>query len=539
MQASLVLDELFKEYQWEVIPAVVTTAEGFHLETIGEDWHFPYTLSGSNTGYFSYIGSQYARKALQLYCVDRARTVSSHAAIVMFQDCWQTIFSLPEARKLSDDGSFKEKLITIFQHAIEKARSDRQLWRMYRPIRWYIWCSENYAELGFCEAFALELDSIRLPGNPKGEAVKNEDIDKGPLHRTLELQQLINAMERPTDGSLKQLQERAALALFIAHGRNPANLSQLWEDDLVNLSPNTPSPTWIIRYPRIKKRLKNPRDEFRDVPIPTSYAEYILELIRKNQEIDCTLEVGGQRISLPRSMFINERLNTAALRGNRHEQAYTYPTFGITELLRSFVRRHDIVSPLTKKRLIISARRLRYTLASNLVLDGVSRRALALILDHSDSQHVEVYFDLAENIVEHLDKALVGFYAKLAGFFRGRIIQSDDEAVNGDDAGKLIPCVDVQENIGVCGLDTLCSLYPPYSCYKCPKFQAYADADHEAVFDHLFEKREGALQAGNKRIAVQLDEILYAVQQVIQLCKPDTMEGLENHGEDNSVSLQA
>jgi hypothetical protein len=173
------------------------------------------------------------------------------------------------------------------------------------------------------------------------------------------------------------------------------------------------------------------------------------------------------------------------------------------------------------------------------VLDGISRRELAIILDHSDLQHVEVYFELAGQVVEHLDKALFGFYAKLVSYFRGRIIGGNDEAINGDDAGKLIPCVEVNADVGVCGLDSLCHLYPPYSCYKCPKFQAYADANHEAVFDHLFEKREAALRAGDVRIAVQLDEILYAVQQVIQLCNLTAIELVDNHEKNSSTSLPA
>lgn len=539
MSAEQIVCELFEFYQWEIIPDKVTTAEGYTLDTVGDDWHFPYTLSGSATGYFSQVESVFARKALQLYCLDRARTVSSHAAAVMFQDCWQTILSLPQAKLLSDGPSFQETLISLFKNAISSAREKRKLWRMYRPIRWYVWCSENYAELGFCEVYALELDSIVVPGNPKGEAVKNEDVDKGPLNRALELQQLINAMELPTDGSLKQLQERAALALFIAHGRNPANLSQLWEVDLINLSPNSPFPTWVVRYPRIKKRLKNPRDDFRDVPIPAQYAEYLLELIRKNQEINCSFDIDGKRTAVARPLFINENLNRAALRVHRYDQVYCYGTHGVTSMLRSFVRRHNILSPLTRRLLIISARRLRYTLATNLVLDGISRRELAIILDHSDLQHVEVYFELAGQVVEHLDKALFGFYAKLVSYFRGRIIGGNDEAINGDDAGKLIPCVEVNADVGVCGLDSLCHLYPPYSCYKCPKFQAYAEANHEAVFDHLFEKREAALRAGDVRIAVQLDEILYAVQQVIQLCNPTAMELVDNHEKNSSTSLPA
>lgn len=523
MSAAFAVQELFEVHQWESIPAEVTTAEGYVLSTVGPDWYFPYTLSSGSTGHFSKIVSFHAKLALQLYCVDRVRTVSTHAGMVMFQDVWQVVLSRPEAVSISN-GDFKNSLISVFQNALKTARSEQQLWRMYRPIRWYIWCSENYAELGFCEAYALELDSIILPGNPKGEAVRNEHVDKGPLNRGLELQQLINAMERPTDRSLKQLQERAALALFIAHGRNPGNLSLLLEEDLVNLTPESEISTWVINYPRIKKRLKNPRADMKVVPIPTQYAEYILELIAAGQSIDCSAQVDGKKVSLPRPMFINTSQNTSAHNAGRLDQLFHYATYNVTDLLRSFVRRHQIMSPLTRRLLIISARRLRYTLATNLVLDGVSRRELAELLDHSDLQHVEVYFELAEGIVEHLDKALVGFYAEFLKYFQGKVVHPGDVVKNVDDPSKLIPCMDVNEDIGVCGKDSLCGLYPPYSCYKCPKFQAYAEADHQAVYEFLFQRRTRVLEAGNSRIAVQLDEILYAVKQVVLLCESETVK---------------
>ena len=518
MQAALAVEKLFEINQWEPVPAEVTTAEGYILNTLGADWHFPYSLSSGNKGAFSKIKSQYAKSALQLYCVDRVRTVSTHAGMVMFNDVWQIILSRPEAQN-DLDHNFKDSLIAIFQDALSEGRKNRNLWRLYRPIRWYVWCSENYAEFGFCEAFALELDSVTLPGNPKGEAVRNEDIDKGPLDRSLELQQLINAMEAPTDGSLQQLQERAALALFIAHGRNPANLAQLLEEDIVNLTPDLDVQTWVIRYPRIKKRLKDPRADMKEVPIPKSYAEYILELIKGSQGIECSVKIGGERVLLPRPMFINQWTNKNASTSGRFDQLFNYSTYGITDLLRSFVRRHNIFSPLTNRLLVISARRLRYTLATNLVLDGISRRELAEILDHSDLQHVDVYFELAEGIVCHLDKALVDFHSNFLQYFKGTVVQSGDKVINAGNPSKLIPCMDVSKDIGVCGQDSLCALYPPYSRYKCPKFQAYAEADHEAVYNFLFTKRQQAIDAGSSRIAVQLDEILYAVRQVVIMCQ--------------------
>ncbi len=518
MNSSLALAQLFDDYQWEPIPATATTAEGHVLYAGSGDWHFPYAISSANTAHFSWINSNFARVALQLYCLEQARVVSCHAAYSSFKDTWGLIFRDHES---FGDADFKSGLISLFESAINKTKQAKKLWMMYRPIQWYVWCAEYYPELGFCEAYALELDSMRIPGNSKGEAVKNEDPTRGPLNRTLELQLLINALTAPCPDELKTLQERAALALLIAHGRNPANLALLWETDLINLTPEADTPTWVIRYPRIKKRLKNPRDDYREVPLPAVYAGYVLDLIRYNQSIACEATIDGQLVSADRYLFINQLMNKPALRSGRFDQLFMYPSVYISDLIRSFVRRHALISPLTDRPLVINSRRLRYTLATNLVLDGISRKELAYILDHSDLQHVEVYFDLAGEIVVHLDKAYFEYYSELAKYFKGKVVSRNDDFVNADDDSKLIPCVDVYEDIGVCGLTDLCHLYPPYSCYKCPKFQAYIDADHEAVFDFLLTRRVNALATGDKQVAVQLDEIMLAVQQVIHMCKSD------------------
>lgn len=521
MDSSSVLAQLIDDNQWEKIPPFITTAEGYSLDARFPDWDFPYTLASGGTAYFSKFKSAHARVALQFYCMEQARNVSSHAAYSSYKDTWRLLFRDSD---FSSGVGFEEDLIRLFAAAIVKARKENKLWVMYRPIRWYVWCAEHYPELGFCAAYALELDSMRIPGNPKGDAVKSEDPTRGPLHRALELQLLINALAAPCPRELKALQERAAVALLIAHGRNPANLSLLLETDLVNITPEVETPTWVIRYPRIKKRLKNPRDDLREVPIPTVYAEYVLDLISYGQCVDCEAEIDGELVRAPRPLFINVLMNKQAVRTRQFNQLFSYPSGYITDLVRSFVRRHELVSPLTRLPLVVNARRLRYTLATNLVLDGISRRELAYILDHSDLQHVEVYFDLAGEIVEHLDRAYFGYYSLLAKYFKGKVVSRDENIINADDDSKLIPCVDVLEDIGVCGLDSLCRLYPPYSCYKCPKFQAYMDADHESVFEFLYKRREIALAAGKSRFAVQLDEIMLAVQQVIQMCKPRTPE---------------
>ena len=67
--------------------------------------------------------------------------------------------------------------------------------------------------------------------------------------------------------------------------------------------------------------------------------------------------------------------------------------------------------------------------------------------------------------------------------------------------------------IGACGANFLCNLFPPLSCYVCPKFIAWKDAPHEAMLDELEDYvQHMAETSGNPhdRIPHQLKETILA-----------------------------
>lgn len=65
---------------------------------------------------------------------------------------------------------------------------------------------------------------------------------------------------------------------------------------------------------------------------------------------------------------------------------------GIANLVKAFIKRHNIISPLTGELLHVTPRRLRYTLATGLAAEGISKRELARILDHTDTPARECLF---------------------------------------------------------------------------------------------------------------------------------------------------
>ncbi|WDE01730.1 site-specific integrase [Thalassomonas actiniarum] len=519
------------DHGWLDTPQSIITREGKEVDSSSERWHLPYSIWKSTSLDFNKIINLKIRWSVKSYVRDRLERSSVHAGYSVFQHVYTEFLRYAADFDIQHGKQFKEQLISLIESRISVTRKEHRLWALYRPIQWYIYCAENYPELGFCPAYAMELEGMSIPGNPKGEAVRMEDPDKGPLHHSLELPLLIAAMKNDTSKELKHLQEKVAVALSIAFGRNPANLTYLREEDFIDLTPEAEERCYILKIPRIKKKQLSPRDDFLDEYLAPLYANYIIELIDKNAAINTELQFNNRVIPNPKPLFINQNGNRAALLSSDFENAYNVTSADITGLLKSFVARHNLISPVTKSLLQVNTRRLRYTLATGLAAEGISKKELARILDHTDTQHVLVYFEMAGKVVEHLDKAAAKGLSRYLQFFKGKVIDSDDEAVNGERADKHISYIDEenptdQENIGVCGESSICHLDPPYSCYLCPKFQPYRHAGHEHVLECLLQNREKRLEKyENARLGIQLDEVIAAVAQVTELCAEGNNNG--------------
>lgn len=522
------LNNAIEQYGWLPIPDKITTREGVLVNSANEIWHLPYTITSHPNIDFEKIKNLKLRWVTKRHIQERLETTSTHAGLTAFTSLWAEALTLQDEFKITKDLEFevlKKSLISLFERIIAKARAEHRLWALYRPIQWYIWCAESYSELGFCPKYSMELEALVVPGNPKGEAVRMEDPDCGPLNRSLELPLLISKLREDDSHELEHLQQKAAVALSIAFGRNPANLTYLRESDFKNITPELDEPCYVIRMPRIKKRQLKARDDFLEEYIDPEFAIHIISLIDANKRIATEVETVTGGVEIEKPLFIKINKNRAAVASGLVEDSYNMTSKNISDLLRSFVKRHKIISPVTGEILHLSTRRLRYTLATSLAAEGISKRELARILDHTDTQHVLVYFELAGSIVEHLDKAMAKGFARYLNYFKGNIVDSDDEAINGGRDDKRLSFIDEdnptsQEEIGVCGKESICHLDPPFSCYLCPKFQPYRHADHEHVLECLLNSREQRMEKyENSRLGIQLDHVIMAVAQVSEQCK--------------------
>ncbi|MDE1464762.1 tyrosine-type recombinase/integrase [Spartinivicinus poritis] len=533
MSAAANVKELVKQKGWTPLADTIVSREGVAIDTSGDRWVLPVVYRYSTLN-FSRVKSVYLKWSIKKCIIDQVKRVSSHSGCVYWSDISAAVVAREREFKLDEVTSpseFEEKLITLFETIISVARLKHRLWALYRPIQWYLWCAENYPELGFSLVYAQELEGMVIPGNPKGEAVREEDPGRGPLHRSLEQPLLIKALKEDKSSVYSHLQQKVAVALSIAFGRNPANLTYLKQKDLSNIAMASSEPCYVLKMPRIKKRQLDPRDDMLDEYLEPAFAVHLLNLIEASKSFSLSVNTGEKILEIEKPLFIKNAKNSAAVATKQWKSAFNMASKEISGLLQAFVKRHNIISPLTGELMHVTPRRLRYTLATGLVAEGISKRELARILDHTDTQHVQVYFEMAGNIVEHLDKASAKTFSKYINFFKGKVINDNLEAINGDRDDKHLIFVDEanpreQSDIGVCGETKVCHLDPPYSCYLCPKFQPYRYADHEHVLECLLEGRQERIKKyESARLGVQLDEVIAAVAQVADICAKEIAHG--------------
>ena len=127
--------------------------------------------------------------------------------------------------------------------------------------------------------------------------------------------------------------------------------------------------------------------------------------------------------------------------------------------------------------------RLRHTFGTRHSEQGTPAKLLSELLDHSYQASALYYVKSTSNLVARLNLAL-GDDPQFTGTvhrFLGRV----ESRTGAESAESVIPgCTPTLKNlggIGLCGAGHLCQLYPPLSCYVCPKFVAWADGPHRQM----------------------------------------------------------
>lgn len=463
---SIYLDRQFCDGLCLPIPSHIIDRDGKEMHTTSNAWLF--NLGPSTFKRRWEIRSQLLLYSLQSFAHARIVRISSSAGA-------DVVINIPRLLKKCKSYAclenatclegYRTSLVQIMQELASYLKQNQTYWQYWLPVAWYKWGATRTADLGFDSRFSQQLESIRIPGGPKGVAVRNENPVCGPLDPELERPLLQLALINDKSQERDHLQQKLAVALCLAFGRNPLCYRLLLEKDFDPQKSIEDYYEKTLFIPSIKKRAQI-RSSKKSVPLDPFLAVLIEKVIHSNLQISSTVEnitndIGTSTIELNRPIFMRKRPRGTVLKSSDYKHALSFQGGEFSKLLKAFVRRHKIISPITNDLLNATPRRLRYTFATDLVDMGVSKRELALALDHSDTQNVRVYYGIGERIVPHIEKAAAGRIEPILNYFKPSLEDCSDSAP--------LP-------------STTClpPLLPPVSCYLCPAFRPFSEAKHDA-----------------------------------------------------------
>ncbi|UIJ81941.1 site-specific integrase [Rhizobium leguminosarum] len=356
---------------------------------------------------------------------------------------------------------------------------------------------------GIASSDALEyLSAATIRGNVKGTSIRTRDAEKGAFTDT-ELLAIQSALNDAYANGQINLDAYAITWLFLAYGPRPIQIAAMKEKDLI-VSENGEGRVYALRMPRAKQRGEKARDSFKTRYCGKQVGALLERVIENNER-------RRQRFGLDNGdcpMFITH--SEGQLTGMRF-----HTTSGeIGKVV------NNTIGHLTGMK--TNAKRFRITLAQRAVDDGKDKHTVAELLDHSDTQNVEVYFEASPAMVLRLDRHLAMEMAPLAHAFAGVVVTTQQEARRGDDRSSRIfdrSLNNVTEALGTCGQMSFCGLAAPFACYTCRHFQPWIDGPHEEFMAALIADRDRLEAEGySPKIYTIRDRTILAAAEVIQLC---------------------
>ena len=361
-----------------------------------------------------------------------------------------------------------------------------------------------------------------------GEAVQLLDPTKGPFN-DIERQAIYEGLNAAYHKGDISTEDYFAVLLLLSFASRGTQLTKLKIKDFNKVKRPNDEEAFLVRIPRSKQMKTIWRDQF-----ALKEGNKLLWNLFELHSQDIINSVTSAFPSIDKSYLPELPLlpNWDALDGIDSEGKLIeglHPDLDILHVsdddfgafVIDIVKRLNIISERTGKPLKAHARRFRYTIGTNLAREGMSPVGIAEVLDHSTDQYAKVYTQNDAIFSDVISKAVDLHLNPLAQAFAGKIVLSEQDAVNGDDPSKRIRFSDEDNNVNLatCGEEGGCTLRIPIACYTCSLFQPWADAPHNVVLDFCLKERDRIDAITNDdRITEVLDRTIMAIKEVIRNC---------------------
>ena len=388
-----------------------------------------------------------------------------------------------------------------------------------RPFfrRWY-----KFGYKGVSREVVDMLDSWRIPGGARGEAVKRLDPKEGPLS-DLELEAFnegaVAAFERDEIG----IEQLAVSLLTSSTGRRPIQISHLKHCDLWSVTPaEGGDDRYFINIPRAKQGLAF-RAEFKTFEI--THELWCILSAQKESVRRWYVSNGGEDLDeitkllpiFPGRRILVNAIGMSSFKSDLGTDKFHMLSGYVTRMMKAVSESAGVHSHRTDEELHVFARRFRYTIGTRAAREGLNKYVIAELLDHSDIQHVDTYTLNVPEHVKRIDEAVAYQLFPIAQAFAGVLVDNEEDALRGHDPNSRVR--DSKISCGTCGHFGFCGALAPISCYTCIHFQAWLEAPHEELLSDLIAERDQIIATtGDLTIAAIKDRTIFAVAEVVKRC---------------------
>lgn len=488
-----------RRFVWEN-PGRIIDRNGRPVDCKGEVWALQTPTDNIDINWNTLHTATDIKNSVKSYAAHTIESKAPNTAHQVFKQIKYCLNRLPPLNCISD--------ITYeaIADAVAHARIESKDWHFSYIRRWYQWCADH-GLAAFSDETARRLCRLKISDNPTGLRVMSRDVDAGPLSDDEHL--LVRRAVHTRKGRLK---DRVIIMLLLETGARPVQLVQLEEQDFIVNSYTAAHIFHSLNIPRAKQRqIGKPEKKRRRISPELGIA--IEALIKQNH-----VTYGDRGLQMPILCVGNAKTKklTKELKV-KYELHVKVP--GLLSHVRDYPSNANIISPRTGKLLKLHPLRLRYTYFTRLAEQGAAANHLAELADHSSKKSIAIYVSSTSNVVDRLnaafgkDRQYSDTIARFLGQLVARKENSDGAVIPGSTPG-----LKNLGGIGVCGANFLCDLYPPLSCYVCPKFQAWIEGPHKELLDELKSFVRSLIENSTNpadRVPYQLVEVMTSIRQLL------------------------
>ncbi|WP_083491693.1 site-specific integrase [Pseudomonas taeanensis] len=494
----LISPELFDDYKLEpqLVPQTITSKYGTTIELHnGEKWSDKLSIydPGHGNRYLNWGNHFNEHPMIELsvrsFILDEVKVKTNMHGLGLFITL---ISKLDISLKLSERAASKTLTLWLELEARKSAEENEALHSCI--LNFTNFCVEE--ELwGFSEHTLWRITSTIYPKrNNRSKIFHSTMLD--PFYGPYNQQEILTITQAIFEDEVS-LEDRVLILLCRDLALRPIQLALLREEDFISDIRGN-----YLKAPRVKgfKRsgLRRAKNNYTERSLSDELAREIKALIENNkttfERLDEKLleacDTDGREFIPPaRPIFPKQDLTQLShllyKRSDLHNYTYHRINSSISSSIQNLtnILNIPVLSRTGESGLLrIGAYRFRRTKATSMVLQGYSPEDVAYALDHTSISSVKHYFKFSRDLIDFVNLATGSSteIRMMVSAWHGRFAEEKSPDQNDIRLTEI-------DSLGLCEKQSPCEAHPTVTCYACPKFRPYKNANHHKALSNIIK----------------------------------------------------